>query len=424
MRFSWDEVENAARDLNVLWNVARFPQPYMALDGVDPADLSVDAVRGDLEPIDRWVLSRLQSTVGAATEAFEAFQQDDAIEAIREFVVEDVSRYYVQSVRDRMWVEEDDPSKTAAYATLTRVVETTARLLAPFAPFLAEAIDRGVGAADRETVHAADWPAVDDALHDPDLETEIGTVRAVEEAGAHARQRAGRKRRWPIRRLVVDVAGDVDDPASVAAAVREHEALLADRLNAHEVVVVPPDETWDELRHSAEADMSALGPAFGDDAHAVMEACNAARIDAPTVDELESAVADAIGETAELDPGMVEFVPEPPANTAGAGFDGGRVYVDATLTDAIEAEGYAREVIRRVQEARKELGLDVNDRIVLGLDVDDERVADLIADREPLNAREVRADRIGAVDADHEETHEIEGVTVRIAVVPVSGVTA
>jgi isoleucyl-tRNA synthetase len=81
-------------------------------------------------------------------------------------------------------------------------------------------------------------------------------------------------------------------------------------------------------------------------------------------------------------------------------------------------------VIRRVQEARKELGLDVNDRIVLGLDVDDERVADLIADREPLIAREVRADRIGAVDADHEETHEIEGVTVRIAVVPVSGVTA
>jgi isoleucyl-tRNA synthetase len=305
IRFSWDEVENAARDLNVLWNVARFPQPYMALDGVDPADLSVDAVRGHLEPIDRWVLSRLQSTVGAATEAFEAFQQDDAIEAIREFVVEDVSRYYVQSVRDRMWVEEDDPSKTAAYATLTRVVETTARLLAPFAPFLAEAIDRGVGAADRETVHAADWPAVDDALHDPDLETEIETVRAVEEAGAHARQRAGRKRRWPIRRLVVDVAGDVDDPASVAAAVREHEALLADRLNAREVVVVPPDETWDELRHSAEADMSALGPAFGDDAHAVMEACNAARIDAPTVDELESAVADAIGETVVLDPGMV-----------------------------------------------------------------------------------------------------------------------
>jgi isoleucyl-tRNA synthetase len=438
MRFAWDEVQNAARDLGILWNVFRFPLPYMDLDDVDPAEL--DVANAELETVDRWILSRLQTTTEEMTERWDAYEPDEALAALREFVVEDCSRYYVQSVRDRVWAEEDDPSKRAVYATLAHVMERVARLLAPYAPHVSEAVYQEItGSGGRETVHATDWPTVDAGLHDPELEGEIQHLRAVEAAGGHARQRADRNRRWPVRRIVVDVAaaealasgddaaaGDADDPvepADIVAAVETHRDLLAERLNAREIELVGPDEDWADLQYRASADMSALGPAFGDDAHDVMTACNEARLDAPDLDALAAAVEAAVGIDAALEPAMVEFEPVAPDGVAGAEFDGGRVYVDATLDEDVESEGYAREVIRRVQELRKDLDLDVEERIVVDLSIDDDRVADLVERHADLIREEVRADRLGTVDGGTAYEDEVEGVEITVRIAPVSGAT-
>ncbi|MFB6074336.1 MAG: isoleucine--tRNA ligase [Haloarculaceae archaeon] len=424
MRFSWDETETMQRDLNILWNVFRFPLPYMRLDEFDPEATTVDSVRGDLELLDEWLLSRLQSVEAAMTDHMEAFENDEAIDLLRAFVVEDLSRFYVQAVRERMWEEADSASKRAAYATLYRVLEEVVALLAPFAPFVADEIyGHLTGESGHPTVHMCDWPAVDEDLRDVDLEADVTVVRAVEEAGSNARQQAERKLRWPVKRVVVDA-----DSRDVADAVEAHADLVAERLNARRVEVVGPDEAWDELRYSAEADMSELGPAFGDEAGEIMQALNDARIAAPRLDALEAAVADALGRAVDLTESMVSFRRETPDAVAGTAFEaldaGGTVYVDTALDEDIESEGYAREVIRRIQEMRKDLDLDIEERIRVELDVRDDRVADLVAEREALVAEEVRADAFGPVEDGHRESWDIEDVEVAIAIAPVAGAEA
>jgi CheY-like chemotaxis protein len=243
--------------------------------------------------------------------------------------------------------------------------------------------------------------------------------REIEEAGSHARQRAGRKLRWPVSRVVVDA----EDAATVDA-LADHEDLLGERLNARAVELVPPGEAWDELAYSADADMSVLGPAFGDEASDVMQALNDATVDAPDLDDLEAAVSDTLGRAVELTDDMVAFVEVLPDAVASAEFDGGTVYVDTTLTDEIEAEGYAREVIRRVQEMRKELDLDVERRIRLEVEVFDERIGGLVAEHEALIAEEVRAAELGAVDDGHEREWDVDGVTMRFAIETLAETTA
>ncbi len=424
MRFSWDEMATMENHLRTLWNVFRFPLPYMRLDGFDPSETDLESVEEDLELVDEWVLARLQSTKAEMTEEMEQFRQDRALEALLEFIVEDVSRFYVQAVRERMWEEEDSPSKTAAYATIYRVLREVVALLAPFAPFVTEEIYGTLtGDDEHPTVHMEDWPAVDEDLADEQLEEDVALLRAIEEGGANARQQAGRKLRWPVQRVIVAA----DDERAVEA-VERHETLLADRLNAREIELVSPDDRWEELAYSAEADMSELGPAFGGRAGKVMTALNEARIEEPTLEALEDAVSDVLGGE-ELEEEMVSFVTETPEGVAGASFglngdDRGVVYVDAALTEDIESEGYAREVIRRVQEMRKDLDLDVEERIALELEIDDDRVADLVADREDLIREEVRADEVGTVEDGHRKEWEVEGVDVELAIAPLAESTA
>jgi isoleucyl-tRNA synthetase len=420
MRFSWDEMANMQRDLNILWNVFRFPLPYMRIDGFAPDETTVEDVA--LETVDEWILSRLQTVEREMTDHWEAFRQDRALDILLEFVVEDVSRFYIQVVRERMWEEEDSPSKNAAYATFYRVLTETVALLAPYAPFVAETVYGTLtGESGHDTVHMCDWPEPDEALRDTELEDDIEVLRGVEEAGANARQQAERKLRWPVQRVVV--AADDDE---AAAAVDRQRALLRDRLNAREIELVEPGESWGELAYSARADMSVLGPAFGGEAGEVMDALNEASVTEQSLEALETAVSESLGREVELTDEMVSFVTETPEGVEGTTFrvdgdDRGVVYVDTALTEDIEAEGYAREVIRRVQEMRKDLDLDLEAEVRVELDVADDRVADLVARHEELVASEVRAREFAPVgEGAHREVWDVEGVEMTIGVEPLA----
>ncbi|MFH5800213.1 isoleucine--tRNA ligase [Haladaptatus sp. CMAA 1911] len=419
MRFSWDEMQNMQRSLNILWNVFRFPLPYMRLDDFDPSE--VDVKDAETELVDEWLLSRLQTVTAEMTEDWEDFRQDKALRALLDFVVEDVSRFYIQVVRERMWDEADSESKRAAYATFHHVLKELVALLAPFAPFVSEDIYQNLtGESGEESVHMLDWPEVDEFWQDEQLEEDVAVLRAVEEAGANARQQAERKLRWPVSRIVVDARDE-----SVVHAVENHGDLLADRLNAYEVELVSPDEGWGELAYSAKADMSVLGPVFGGDAGKVMNALNEARVTEPDLSALEAAVSDALSEDVELDDEMVEFVTKTPDDVSGAAFDVegtelGVVYVDTALTEDIESEGYAREVIRRVQEMRKEEDLDIEENIHLELDVRDERVAELVERHMDLVKEEVRAESVGTVEDGYRKTWDVEGVEMEIAISPLA----
>jgi isoleucyl-tRNA synthetase len=402
----------------------------MRMDGFSPDATTLDDVADDFETVDRWIISRLQTVEAEMTEHLSEYEQDEALETLLDFVVEDLSRFYVQAVRDRVWEEGDSDSKTAAYATLYRVLRETVALLAPYAPFVTEAIyGHLTGDDEHPTVHMCDWPEADADWRDEALETDVSILRSIEQAGGAARQQAGRSRRWPVPRLVVDVP-----TARVAEAVDRHTDLLAERLNARSVEVVGPAGEWDELTYAAEADMSELGPAFGDDAGRVMGALNDAGVEEWSMDGLEAAVEDETGLDVEIEESMVEPVRSVPDETAQESFavsaadgdeDGtGRIYVDASLTPDVESEGYAREVIRRAQELRKDLELEMDEQVRLDVAIDDERVANLVAERADLIDEEVRVAERGEVDGGRRETYEVDGVEITIALAPVAGATA
>jgi isoleucyl-tRNA synthetase len=441
MRVAYDEVQNMQRDLNILWNVFRFPRPYMEMDdfdanvpegfGGDGSGVAVEDV--SLETVDQWLLSTLQRVKADATAAWEDFQQDKALEEVLSFVTEDLSRYYVQVVRERMWEEGDSESKTAAYATMQRALLEVTALLAPYAPLVTEELYQHLaGDGGYATVHMCDWPEVEERYRQPALEDDVAMLRDIEEAGSHARQQAGRKLRWPVTRVVVDADDD-----RVANAVRNHPGLLRDRLNARRVDVVDEGENWDELAFSARADMSVLGPAFGDDAGDVMQALNDAHVETPDLDALADQVSDALGRDVQLTPEMVTFEEEPPEHVAGVDFDGGpasaasggssdersesyggTVYVDAELDEDVESEGYAREVIRRVQEMRKDLDLEMDAEIRLDVVVFDDRVARLVSEHEALIKEETRARELTDVEDGYREEWDVEGTKLALEIEP------
>jgi len=402
LAFNWDGLGSMVGRLNILWNVFRFPLTYMDLDGYDPA--TPDLSEGELTVVDEWVLSRLQGVKAEATEAWDDYRVHDALNTVLDFVTEDVSRFYVKATRERMWDERDSPSKLGAYATLATVMNEVIRLLAPFTPYITERMYQIVDGRET-TVHALEWPAVDDDLHNPTLEADMAVIRRVEEAAANARQQGGRKLRWPVSRIVVET-----DDEAVASAVENLESLLAERVNAREIEIV---DIFDELVEFAEPQMGEIGPAFGADAQKVMAA-----VEGASRDEIDAGIV-VDGETIELDDEMVTYRSEPPEHISGTDFEGGTVYVDTELTEELESEGYARDVIRRIQEMRKQLDLDVESEIRVGLTVDDDRITGFVDKHRELIAEEVRAaefvDEPSAAD-DLVEEWEIEGVDVTIGV--------
>ncbi|QHS16348.1 isoleucine--tRNA ligase [haloarchaeon 3A1-DGR] len=403
LAFEWDGLGEIQGKLNILWNTFRFPLPYMDLDDYDPA--SADLSDGELELVDEWVLSRLQSVEREVSDAWEEYRISDAVNALIEFVTQDVSRFYIKAVRDRMWEETDSASKRGAYATIATVLDETIRMLAPIAPYVTERMYRTLD-GEATTVHALAYPEPDDDLHDPDLEHDVAVMRDVEEAAATARQQAGRKLRWPVSRVVVETEDD-----DVANAVETLEDLILDRVNARSLVVT---DRFEELEERARPQMAEIGPAFGGQAQEVMTAVEGASREA-----VENGGVTVDGETVELEPGMVEYEATPPEGVSAAEFDDGTVYVDTTLTDDIEAEGYARDVIRRVQEMRKDLDLEVDASIRLGVAIDDDRVADLVDEHRDLIAEETRAtewldDPDAATDA--REEWDVEGIDVTIGI--------
>ncbi|MFB6221794.1 MAG: class I tRNA ligase family protein, partial [Halolamina sp.] len=407
LRFEWDGLEEMQSTLNILWNVFRFPLPYMELDDYDPG--AADLADGELSLVDEWVLSRLQTVEWKTEEAWEEYAVHDALNALLDFVTEDVSRFYVKAIRERMWEGGDSASKRGAYATLATVLNEVVRLIAPYTPYLADRMYQTLD-GEADTVHMLDAPTPDENLHDPELERNMAVLRDVEEAAANARQQGGRKLRWPVTEVVVETEDE-----DVAEAMVELEELFLDRVNAQRLTIT---ERYEELVEIADPQMSVIGPEFGADAQDVMEAVRGQPREA-----VEGGV-EVNGETVDLDDAMVEYESHPPEHVSAATFDGGTVYVDTTLTEDIEREGYARDLIRRVQETRKRLDLDVEEEVRVGVDAADDRVAGFFDDRRDLVGGEVRAAEfvdVADIDTDRGlvEEWEIEGVPVTIGVEPV-----
>ncbi|NIA03284.1 MAG: isoleucine--tRNA ligase [Nitrospirae bacterium] len=392
LKFNWEEVGTVSRMLNIFWNVYRFPLPYMAMDNFDPAKLSYDTVKSNLRPEDRWILSRVNSLASIVSNSMEEYNLHKATRPISDFILEDLSRWYIQLIRPRTWVESDDPDKLAAYWVIYEVMTKLARIMSPFTPHLSESIYqnlvRNLDKDSPESIHMCDWPDVDEAFIDKELETQMEITRNIVEAVSNARQKVKRKLRWPVNKIVV-----ASENENVALALDNMRNVLLEQTNSKDVIILGAGESWDELGIEVVPQQKVIGPAFKGDAKKVVLALGSTDVIALK----EALLSDGQyeleipGETATITSDMVKFQETIPEHVGIAEFSNGRVYVDALLTRELESEGFAREVIRRLQDMRKELDLEVEATVKAMVLIEDERICDLVLDLESYIAGEVRS---------------------------------
>jgi len=384
IHFSWDEIANTSRMLNILWNAYRFPLPYMLLDKFDPVETTIEKYQDNLRTEDRWILSRANTLAKEVQEQMDIYELHRVARAISEFVLDDLSRWYIQLVRPRTWIETDDPDKLSAYATIYEVMVTLTKLMAPFVPFTAEIIYQNlVKGADPnapESVHMCDWHQPRADLIDRDLEKQMDLVRDVVEAVSNARQKGARKLRWPVSEITIAPNKEIPDLGAL-------EGVLKSQTNAKVIKVMPLGEK-PAMNLALNPVPKNIGPVFKGEAQKVIVALKST--DPEEVKAGFDSGSCVVGEYT-IEPEMVEFLEEVPENLVAADFSAGSVYVDITLNDDLKAEGYAREIIRRIQDMRKELDLNVEDQICSQVRIDSEEVLNLVSSSKDKIGSEVRS---------------------------------
>jgi isoleucyl-tRNA synthetase len=242
------------RILDTLRNVYLFFARYANLDAYRYEAPGVPHARRPR--MDRWITSRLHSLVASATRDLDALEVSRAGRAIETFVIEDLSNWYVRRSRDRFWAGGMDEDKRAAFDTLHECLETVARLMAPFVPFLPDLVYRGLTESHggEDSVHLTDWPTADPAAADPALEQRMEDVRRLVRLGRAGRNRANVKTRQPLGRVRIT-------PPAGGEALGDLTAVVLDELNVKAAEWGNPGEA--SIRLEAKARFDLLGPRFG-----------------------------------------------------------------------------------------------------------------------------------------------------------------
>ncbi|NLI61932.1 MAG: isoleucine--tRNA ligase [Methanosarcinaceae archaeon] len=424
LKFNWDEIGNVTRTINILWNVYKFPLPYMVLDKFDPREYTLDSVKAHMRPEDKWILSRLQTLIENVENAMDSRLLHRAVRFIFNFILEDLSRWYIQLIRPRTWTEADDPDKIAAYTVLYEISANLTKIIAPFMPYLAEEMYQNLvlnvyenDENTKSSVHMTDWPKIKYEFKDPELEEYMEIIRSIVEASSNARQKVGRKLRWPISKIVIESENE-----KVNKAVIKLKDVLLDQTNSKDAIVLKPKETWKELIVQITPNQSVIGPKFKKDGKKVADLLMRADPESlkeafSYVEVIQTEMDD--GTSIEITKDMVIFEEIVPEGTAVSNFTEGNVYVDARLTKELEAEGYSREVIRRIQDMRKQFDLNVEDMISVDIEIEDDYVKSLIESMENIISNEVRAKDYNYkkdVTGDLIIDWDIEGVKMNIGI--------
>ena len=389
--------ETTRKTLLTFWNVFSFFATYADIEGWTP---STDAP-SPTHVLDRWVLTRLDETVQAATTAFDDF---DALTAATETArfIDDLSNWYVRRSRPRFW-NADEP---AAFATLYRCLVVTSQLLAPFTPYIAD--DVYVRLTDELSVHGSDWPTPGGAP-DERLVEEMAAARQLVGLGRAARTDAKVRTRQPLKRALLVHPTSVE----LGDEVREQ---IRDELNVKELQDVA--SLAELVSWAAVPNFRTLGPRLG-----------------PRVNEIKQALAEADGAAlkAALDEqGWVEVAGErltaedvelraaQHEDFALASEGAWAVALDLEVDDALRVEGTARELVRALNQVRKDAGLEITDRVEITVDVADApRVAAALQAHHDWIAAEVLAVKLEAGAVSNGHAAEIDGEPVRVAVVAV-----
>jgi isoleucyl-tRNA synthetase len=391
------------------WNVLSFFTTYAAVDGYDPRSWAAAPV-AERPDIDRWILSVLQSLVRDVNQEMEAYRLYTVVPRLVSFI-DDLTNWYVRRSRARFWKSDDEGDQTSAFATLYEVLVTFSKVLAPFMPFLTEAVYqrlvRPVDPAAPASVHWVDYPQVVTEHLDPGLERRMTTVRAVSALGRRVREDHKRKVRQPLHELTV-----VHRDAAVREDVLAASALLADELNVKKVSVERDESAFATV--TVKPNFKTLGKRCGPKLKQIGPAL--ARWGFEEVSRLEA------GETIEVEGeaiGLEDVLFQRAAKGEAATATDGEytVVLDIALDDALVREGIARDAINLFNGVRREAGFDVSDRVRVAWACDLAAVSEALEEHAGLVAGEILATEFVAaqVGADGLEM-KLGGATLRYSI--------
>ena len=403
-----------------LWNVYSFFVTYANLDnwkpaqnGFDPAYPEGPTPQSD-NLLDRWVLARLNQVVGRVVETLENSDIYGASSAIEAFL-DDLTNWYVRRSRRRFWKSEHDADKNTAYATLYHVLVKSAKLLAPFTPFVTEMmyqnLVRSAYADAYESVHHTFWPVFDRASINQSLIDQMALARQIASLGLSARNSAGLKVRQPLAKVLVYTSGE-------RSLDSEMVDIITDELNVKTFEFV--EEAGRLVSYRLMPDNKLLGPRFGAQFPKVRAALGKA--DAASIaSDVQAGLAVKLqvdGQTVELSPEEILIQTEPAEGLAVAADKLVTVAIDANLTPELRAEGLAREVVRRVQAMRKDAGFNIEDRITTYYHAE-ANLAQVFADWAEYIQAETLTTHLVAGQPPSEaysEVHKVDGVELTLGV--------
>ena len=362
-------------------NVYNFFTLYAGTDGLTLADIkSFEGVEKD--GIDRWLYSRLNSLIKSYYEEMENFEYNKVVHEISDFVVEDLSNWYIRRNRKRFWSQELTDSKKSVYKTTYDVLLALTKLIAPITPFLAEEIYQKLTGA--KTVHTQILPEVDESLIDTKLEADMDLVRKIVNLGRASREKESIKVRQPLSKIIVD--------GSYKERLEKLLPLIKEELNIKEVDF--EDDLSDFMDYFLKPDFRVVGRIFqskvNDFAKYLASTDAKAFIDQVNEGPVKVEIA---GEEFEVTKDYLDI-----RISAKEGFDveiDGNVFVilDTEITEDLKDEGYAREFISKIQNLRKDSGFEVTDRINISYEADSDLAKSLDKFREEIK-KETLADKL------------------------------
>ena len=407
-RFSAEAVSESQRKyMGTFWNTYAFYILYADIDNFDPTRHKL--VRDNLTPMDRWILSRLNTLIGHVEAYLDDLKMTEAGREMQDFM-DDLSNWYVRRCRERYWGKDMTADKEAAYMTLYTVLKTMALISAPFTPFMSETMYqnmvRTVDKSAPESIHLCDWPHKDESFIDPELEANMAAVLDIVVLGRSARNAANIKNRQPVASMYVQGKALPD----------MYVSIIADELNVKEVRFV--DDASSFISYRVKPQLKTLGPRYGKllpkinqylagegVGNAVVAAHNRGESYSFDIDGTEiSLAAEDVLVSTEENAGFVTVTEHDLS-----------VVLDTNLTPELIEEGFVREIVSKVQTMRKEAGFEVTDHIVLSHH-GNSLIESIFAKHGAEIAADTLADSIKLGSAGYVKDWEINGESVTLGV--------
>ena len=407
-----DEVRR--KFFGTLYNTYSFFSLYANVDGFTFAEEEIPV--NEREELDQWIISELNTLTKKVDAFLTDYEPTKAARAIQEFVIDNLSNWHVRLSRRRFWKGDYSKDKIAAYQTLYTVLETVSILGSPIAPFFMDRLYKDLNAATgknaAESVHLADFPVVDESLIKPELEEQTHLAQTATSMILSLRKLSDNKVRQPLQKVMIPVLND-----AMKANLEAVSELLKQEVNVKEIQLLTNEEASNLLVKSIKPNFKTLGPKYGKEMKAI-SAATAELTNEEIVKLEQSGKIDLLidNKTLTLDLEDFEIATKDIPGWTVASNSTLTVALDLQLTEELINEGVARELVNRIQNLRKETGLEVTDKIILNLK-NDESIVNAVEQNKDYICSETLAEDLVLQDQVANGTEvEINGLMTQISI--------